>query len=176
MQLFIGPYVDRWSRKWMMISCQLVRMILASMLLVASWFDIFTITFIFIVQIIVGLIMPIFAPANQAIFPTVLEKENLSKANASLDSTRQVMIILGPVIAAVFVDYLAMDWVLLIIAVAFLLSSMMLLTVNEDFQPTKVRKPWIQEFHEGFSMYVHHRLLVWLGVFLGFVQFGVGVT
>ncbi|WP_096271887.1 MFS transporter [Paucisalibacillus globulus] len=176
MQLFIGPYVDRWSRKWIMISCQLVRMILASMLLVASWFDIFTITFIFIVQVIVGLMMPIFAPANQAILPTIMEKEYLSKANASLDSTRQVMVIMGPVIAAVFVDYLVVEWVLLIITAAFLLSSIMILTVNEDYQPTKVRKPWIQEFREGFSMYFHHRLLVWLGVFFGFVQFGVGVT
>ncbi|WP_052345726.1 MFS transporter [Paucisalibacillus sp. EB02] len=176
MQLFIGPYVDRWSRKWIMINCQFVRMILASILLISIYLDTFTIAFIFLVQVIVGVIMPIFAPANQAILRTVIEREYLSKANASLDSTRQVMVIMGPVISGVFVDYLAVEWVLLIITVAFLLSSVMLLTVNEDYQRITIRKPWIHEFREGLHTYFNHRLLVWLGVFFGFVQFGVGVT
>ncbi|MFS0673441.1 MFS transporter [Ornithinibacillus sp. 179-J 7C1 HS] len=176
MQLFIGPYIDRFSRKWMMIHCQLVRMVLAVLLLLLLSFNSFTISFIFIIQVIVGLIMPIFSPANQAILPTVMEKEKLAKANASLDSTRQVMVIMGPIIAGFFVDYLAVEWVLLIIAVAFALSALLLVFVKENYQKSSVRRPWIKEFREGLASYFEHKLIVWLGVFFGFVQFGVGVT
>jgi MFS family permease len=176
MQLFIGPYIDRFSRKWIMISCQLVRMLLASTLLICLFLDTFTIAFLFIVQVIVGVIMPIFAPANQAILPTIVRKEHLARANASIDSTRQVMVIIGPVVSGVFVDYLALEWVLIIIGVAFLVSSTMLLMVDEDYRRSEVRKPWIHDFQEGIHTYFKHRLIVWLGVFFGFVHFGVGVT
>jgi MFS family permease len=176
MQLFIGPYVDRWSRKWTMISCQLIRMLLASIFVVSLLMDSYTIAFIYMMQIIIGMIMPIFVPANQAILPTILHKEKLERANASLDSVRQVMVILGPIMAGVFVDYLAVEWVLIIIAFAFLCSALMLLTVTEDYHREKIRRPWIVEFREGVKAYFNHRLIVWLGVFFGFVQFGVGVT
>ncbi|WP_026907986.1 MFS transporter [Paucisalibacillus globulus] len=176
MQLFIGPYIDRFSRKWIMISCQLVRMILALTLLLCLFLDAFTIAFLYIVQVIVGVIMPIFIPANQAILPTVIKKEYLTKANASIDSTRQVMVIMGPVISGFLFDYLAIEWVLIIIGVAFLLSSIMLLMVDEDYQKSDLRNPWIHEFQEGIHTYFKHRLIVWLGVFFGFVHFGVGVT
>ncbi|WP_339212731.1 MFS transporter [Ornithinibacillus sp. FSL M8-0202] len=176
MQLFIGPYIDRFSRKWIMIHCQLIRMILATLLLVLLLNNAFTITYIFIVQVIVGLIMPIFIPANQAILPTVMKQEQLASANASLDSTRQVVVMVGPLIAGLFVDYLAVEWVLLIIAIAFAISTLLLLLVKENYQKSSVRNPWIKEFQEGLASYFEHKLIVWLGVFFGFVQFGVGVT
>ncbi|WP_188386014.1 MFS transporter [Ornithinibacillus halotolerans] len=176
MQLFIGPYIDRWSRKWTMIYCQLTRMSIISLLVITLFLDSFSLAFIYIVQIIIGVVMPIFAPANQAILPTILEKDQLVKANASLDSVRQVMVIMGPIISGLFADFVAVEWVLVIIAIAFLISAIMLLTVQEDYKRKKIRKPWIQEFREGMQTYFHHRILVWLGVFFGFVQFGVGVT
>jgi MFS family permease len=176
MQLFIGPYIDRWSRKWVMIVCQLTRFLLALGLLMSLLLDNFTIAFIFVIQIIIGLIMPIFSPANQAILPTILEKEQLSKANASLDSVRQVMVIMGPIVAGVFVDFFVLEWVIMFIVLAFALSSIQLLSIHENYQRSKMRKPWLHEFQEGLKHYTKHRLVVWLGVFFGFVQFGVGVT
>jgi MFS family permease len=176
MQLFIGPYIDRWSRKWVMIVCQLTRFLLALGLLMSLLLDNFTISFIFVIQIIIGLIMPIFSPANQAILPTILEKEQLSKANASLDSVRQVMVIMGPIVAGVFVDFFVLEWVIMFIVLAFALSSIQLLSIHENYQRSKTRKPWLREFQEGLNHYTKHRLVVWLGVFFGFVQFGVGVT
>lgn len=176
MQLFIGPYIDRWSRKRIMIGCQIIRFLLALGLLISLLLDNFTIVFILVIQIIIGLIMPIFSPANQAILPTIMEKEQLSRANASLDSVRQVMVIMGPIVSGVFVDFFALEWVIIIIVLAFAVSTIQLLSIHENYQRSKTRKPWLHEFQEGLNHYGKHRLVVWLGVFFGFVQFGVGVT
>ena len=176
MQLFIGPYIDRWSRKYTMIWCQLVRAILAMVLAITLFSDWFSVSLIYIVQVIVGLIMPIFAPANQSILPTIVEKEQLGKANASLESVRQVMAVMGPISAGVLVDFIEVNWLLVIISVAFLLSTYNLLQINERHLKHEVRKPWIQDFKEGLNSYFEQPLIVWLGVFFGFVQFGVGVT
>ncbi|MFD2042876.1 MFS transporter [Ornithinibacillus salinisoli] len=176
MQLFIGPYIDRWSRKTIMISCQLTRMLLALVLICSLLLNNFTITFIYIVQVIVGMIMPIFTPANQAILPTILRKEQLVKANASLESIRQVMAIMGPIVSGIFIDVLSIVWILVIISIAFALSALGLLKVNENYEKSTIRKPWMEEFREGLHSYFKHKLVVWLGIFFGFVQFGVGVT
>ncbi|MFJ7827412.1 MFS transporter [Psychrobacillus sp. NPDC096623] len=176
MQLFIGPYIDRWSRKYTMIWCQLIRAILAMLLAITLFSDWFFVPLIYIVQVIVGLIMPIFTPANQSILPTIVEKEFLGKANASLESVRQVMAVMGPITAGVLIDYIEVNWLLIIISIAFLLSTYNLVQINERHLKHEVRNPWIQEFKEGLNSYFKHPLIVWLGVFFGFVQFGVGVT
>lgn len=176
MQLVIGPFIDRWSRKRIMIYCQLTRMVLAILLLASLVLDAHTIAFIYLVQIIVGIIMPIFTPANQAILPTILSKDSLTKANASLDSIRQVMVITGPVLSGIFVDYFAIEWVLILITLAFAGSAGFLLVIQENYQPSSLRKKWISEFREGLSYFFAQRMIVWLGIFFSFVQFGVGVT
>lgn len=176
MQLFIGPYIDRWSRKYTMIWCQLIRAILAMMLAVTLFSGWFSISLIYMVQVIVGLVMPIFTPANQSILPTIIEKESLGKANASLESVRQVMAVMGPISAGVLVDLITVNWLLIIISIAFLLSTYNLLHIHEVHLKHSVRKPWIEEFKEGLNSYFGQPLIVWLGIFFGFVQFGVGVT
>lgn len=176
MQLFIGPYIDRWSRKNTMIWCQLIRAILAMLLAITLFSDWFSVSLIYIVQVIVGLVMPIFTPANQSILPTIVEKEFLGKANASLESVRQVMAVMGPIGAGVLVDFITVTWMLVIISIAFLLSTYNLAQINERHLKHGERKPWIQEFKEGLDSYFEQPLIVWLGVFFGFVQFGVGVT
>ncbi|HWI48422.1 MAG TPA: MFS transporter, partial [Rummeliibacillus sp.] len=123
MQLFIGPYIDRWSRKRTMIICHLIRALLALTLSVSLFGEFYSIGLLFIVQIIVGIVMPIFTPANQAILPTIVEKEQLGKANATLESIRQVMAIMGPILAGIFVELIEVKWLLLIISFGFLIST-----------------------------------------------------
>ncbi|SDN48645.1 Major Facilitator Superfamily protein [Psychrobacillus sp. OK028] len=176
MQLFIGPYIDRWSRKYTMIWCQLIRAILAMLLAITLFSDWFSVSLIYMVQVIDGLIMPIFTPANQSILPTIVEKEFLGKANASLESIRQVMAVMGPISAGVLADFIEVDWLLIIISIAFLLSTYNLLQINERPLEQEIRKTWIEEFKDGLNSYFEQPLIVWLGVFFGFVQFGVGVT
>lgn len=176
MQLFIGPFIDRWSRKRILIHCQIIRMLLAIILLISLVLDSYTIVLIYIIQIIVGLIMPIFTPANQAILPTILNKESLTRANSFLDSIRQVTVITGPVLSGIFVDYFDIEWVLLLIILAFAVSTGFLFVIQENYQVNKVRKKWITEFREGLHYYIEQRLIVLLGIFFGFVQFGIGVT
>lgn len=176
MQLFIGPYIDRWSRKYTMIICQGIRAILVLLLVILLFSNALSIIVIYIIQIISGLIMPIFTPANQAILPTIIEKDKLAKANASLDSVRQIMAVMGPILAGIFVDLFKIHWILMIVAIAFIFSSITLVFVKEPKINGNERRPWIAEFKEGFQTYISNSLIVWLGVFFGFVQFGVGVT
>lgn len=159
-----------------MICCQVIRALLAFFLVILLFSDLLSIVLIYAIQIVVGLVMPIFTPANQAILPTILEEEQLAKANASLEGIRQVMAVMGPILAGIFVDFIEIHWILLVVSAAFLFSATTLTFVKEQKEPNLERKPWITEFKDGFQAYTSNSLIVWLGVFFGFVQFGVGVT
>ena len=86
------------------------------------------------------------------------------------------MAVMGPITAGVLIDFIEVNWLLIIISIAFLLSTYNLVQIYEGNVKQKLRKPWIQEFKEGLSSYFEQPLIVWLGIFFGFVQFGVGVT
>lgn len=176
MQLFIGPYIDRWSRKYTMIVCQVIRGLLALLLCTLIITDSFTIILLYVIQICIGLIMPVFSPASQAILPTVVHRDLLQKANASLDSVRQLAAILGPIFAGLLLDFINVQWILIGIACAFCMSVLALFFIEEPIAERTARQPWIKEFKDGFHQYLSNPLIVVLGIFFGFVQFGVGVT
>ena len=52
---------------------------------------------IYAVQMIVGLVSPLYVPANHALTPTIVMKSQLKAANAYLDSTARLMTFLSGV-------------------------------------------------------------------------------
>lgn len=77
LQLFIGPYIDRWSRKWIMIFSQWTRGMIFIIPLAALISGYLEVWHIYAVQGIIGLVTPFYVPANHAITPTIVTKEQL---------------------------------------------------------------------------------------------------
>lgn len=176
LQLFIGPYIDRWSRKWIMIWSQWVRGAIFLIPLIAFMLGHLEIWHIYTVQVLVGLVTPLYVPANQAITPTIVSKEQLQSANAYIDGTVRLMTFLSPLLAGIVIEYIGVQFTLTLVSVLLIISGTTLLFIREQRCDKKVRKPWLADFKDGLSFFFTQRLIVWLGIFLAFVQFGVGVT
>ncbi|MBL2557046.1 MFS transporter, partial [Klebsiella pneumoniae] len=74
-----------WSRKWIMIFSQWIRscvFLLPLLMLVSGSLEVWH---IYVVQIVVGLITPLYTPASKAITPSIVRKEQLQDANAYID-------------------------------------------------------------------------------------------
>lgn len=176
LQLFIGPYIDRWSRKWIMVFSQWTRGIIFIIPLAAVISGNLEIWHIYAVQVVIGLISPLYVPANQAITPTIVTKEQLQSANAYIDGTVRLMTFLSPLLAGVVIEYIGVEITLMLVSLLLILSGITLLFIREKKNQVQVRKTWVSDFKEGISFFFTQRIIVWLGVFLAFVQFGVGVT
>lgn len=176
LQLFIGPYIDRWSRKWIMIFSQWTRGMIFIIPLAAVISGQLEIWHIYTVQWIVGLVTPFYTPANHAITPTIVSKDQLQSANASIDGTARLMTFLSPLLAGVVIEYIGVEYTLLIVSSLLIISGMALTFIKEQKKQLYERKTWLHDFREGISFFFKQRIIVWLGVFLAFVQFGVGVT
>lgn len=176
LQLFIGPFIDRWSRKWIMVFSQWTRGLIFLIPLVSLATGNLEVWHIYAVQIMVGLITPIYTPANQAITPTIVANDQLTKANASIDGTVRLMTFLAPILGGVVIEYMGVIPTLLFVCSTLITSGTLLLLIRENRISFSVRKSWLEQFSEGITFFFKQRLIVWLGIFLAFVQFGVGVT
>lgn len=176
LQLFIGPFIDRWSRKWMMIVSQWARALVFLVPLLAFTSGDLQPWHIYTVQIIVGLITPLYVPANQAITPSIVSKNQLSTANAYIDGMVRLMTFLAPITGGIVIEYMGVLPTLTLVCVLLSTSGTLLLFIKEKRETLKVRSTWLEDFCEGISFFFKQRIIVWLGVFLAFVQFGVGVT
>ncbi|UFU00102.1 MFS transporter [Radiobacillus kanasensis] len=176
LQLFIGPFIDRWSRKWTMIVAQWTRGVIFFIPLISLFVGSIQPWQIYAVQIVIGLITPIYTPANQAITPTIVSKEHLSIANSYMDGTVRLMTFLAPLAAGIVVEYIGVKPTLILVSTLLITSGTLLLFINENKESLTIRKPWLEQFMEGLTYYFKQPIIVWLGIFLAFVQFGVGVT
>ncbi|MBY0597556.1 MFS transporter [Bacillus bingmayongensis] len=176
LQLVIGPFIDKWSRKRIMIVSQWTRglaFLLPLLMMTAGSVETWH---IFVVQIIVGLITPLYVPANQAITPTIVSKEELQTANAYIDGMIRLMMFLAPVLGGIVVEFIGVKLTLFFVCFLLFISGTLLLFIQEHRVAQTVRKSWLKQSIEGFAYYFKQPIIVWLGVFLTFVQFGVGVT
>lgn len=176
LQLVSGPFIDKWSRKWIMIFSQWARALVFLVPLAALMFGGLDVWHIYVVQIIIGLVTPLYVPASQAITPTIVPKEQLPTANAYLDGTTRLMMFLAPVAGGIVIEYVGTNLTLLLVFISLTLSGFLLLSVKEQRTSIVIRTTWLEQFTEGIRYFFQQRTIVWLGIFLAFVQFGVGVT
>ncbi|WP_144557550.1 MFS transporter [Shouchella miscanthi] len=177
LQLFIGPFIDRWSKKWVMVSCQWVRASVFCVPLLAMASGEVAIWHIYVVQLIVGLVTPLYVPANQALLPTLVNRELLKQANAYIDGTARMMMFLSPLVAGLVIEVVGVPITLLVVCSLLILSGVALLFIEEKPSLQRERKqPWLAELREGYHFFFKQKTMLWLGVFLTVVQFGVGVT
>jgi len=176
LQLVSGPFIDKWSRKWIMIFSQWTRAFVFLVPLVALLVGGLDVWHIYVVQIIIGLVTPLYVPASQAITPTIVSKEQLPSANAYLDGTTRLMMFLAPVAGGIVIEYVGTNLTLLLVFILLTISGFLLLSVKEQRTSIVIRTTWLEQFTEGIRYFFQERTIVWLGIFLSFVQFGVGVT
>jgi len=176
LQLLSGPFIDKWSRKWIMIFSQWIRasvFLLPLVMLVSGSIEVWH---IYVVQIVVGLITPLYTPASQAITPSIVRKEQLQDANAYIDGMTRLMMFLAPVLGGVVIHLIGTELTLAFVCMCLFVSGTFLLYIKENRTSQPIRKTWLEQFLHGFTYFFTKPIIVWLCIFLTFVQFGVGVT
>jgi MFS family permease len=175
-QLFIGPVIDRISKKKLMVFSQLGRAIIFCFLLLLLLIGDGPIWAIYIVQFILGCIQPIYAPIGMTILPTIIHPNLLSKANATFDGTLRLMSFLGPTIGGLFLSFVEIKWAYTVVCILFIVSAINLAKMKEVDSNSKPKVKWLSQIIGGYIFFLSNKQIVWLAFFTSIVQFGVGVT
>lgn len=177
LQLFIGPFIDRISRKYIMMWSQVLRgtvFFLPVILMFSGQIEIWS---LFVIQVVLGILQPLYIPAASSLLPTIVEHDKLSQANAWLDGTVRTMSFLAPTLGGLLIAYIGTSSSYIMVGTLFLISACSLAYLHES-SVTNVRKKvtWLKQIISGYQYFFKQRPLIWLGFFTSLVQFSVGVT
>ena len=148
-----GVWSDRLPRKWIMISADAFRGLLALSLVVVSATHM-PLWAIGLLVFLMGLGDSFGAPAGTAIIPSLLPDHLLPAGNVARGIVAKIGTIVGPGVGGVSVAVIGADFTFAVTAFAFLLGTSLLLGIKEEKnQDIATKKPsFISELREGFKL------------------------
>ena len=132
---FAGVVVDRFDRKSVMISADVIRAFLALGLLAARSEE--TIWIAFVLLVFISGFSAFFEPASSAAMPNVVGKADLARANVLMGSAWGTMLVVGAALGGVVSSTLGNDAAFIADAASFGVSGMLLLRVRTSFHETR---------------------------------------
>ena len=119
----VGPLIDRFSRKRLMIGADVLRGIAVGSLLIA---DQPTFAHLYGVAALLGLLGAVFRPSLGASLPNLVPKERLVAANALMEATYNFAVMAGPVVGGLLVAQLGAKPAFAVNGLTFLSSAALL--------------------------------------------------
>lgn len=172
--LIAGGFVDRSSRRRVMIVSDLARVALLLTIPLAAWLHALSMPQIYVVAALVGAANVLFEIADHAFLPSLIDREFLLDGNAKLSITDAVAEIGGPALAGTLFQLFTAPFAMLGTAFTYLVSAAFLFTVPaRDLLPeSPPEKPrWHRDVAAGLKAILDEPLvrpLLWMGIIFPF--------
>ncbi|WP_420644528.1 MFS transporter [Candidatus Leptofilum sp.] len=176
-----GVFVDRWDRKRTMLVASFMQAAIILVLLFAQTPE--TVWLIYVVAIIESTLSQFFSPAENALLPSLVDKEHLLAANSLNSMNDNLARLIGPAIGGTLLGLVGLTSVILLDAASYILAGTLILFVNAPRQVTaptpsatstigggwsKVWRDWVA----GLKLVRHRRILASLFTVVGIALFG----
>jgi predicted MFS family arabinose efflux permease len=151
--LLAGGYVDRTSRRAVLVGADLLRFVVLMTVPVAAWLHLLGMTQLYVVAALVGAATVLFDLADRAFLPSVVATDDLMEANTRLSVTQSTAEIGGPALAGLLFQLLTAPFAIAIDAVTYLVSALFLggLQAREAVSPEpREAQPWAADLAFGW--------------------------
>ena len=174
-QLWAGPYLDRWDRRLVMALTQWSRAAGYLVPTVMYLLDSLALWHLYLVVLIGGAADPLFRSSSMAYLPDLLPEKRLVKGNAVLEGTLNAMALVGPPLAGMALGWVGAEMILSALVSLLALSGGLLLLLPGSRPNADDRKqPWINQFKEGLGFFKMHPMLLGLGLLIMVGNFAYG--
>lgn len=124
--LLAGGYVDRTSRRAILIGTDLLRFVVLMSVPVAAWLHLLGMEQLYVVAALVGAATVLFDLADRAFLPSLIDKDDLMEGNTKLSVTQSTAEIGGPALAGLLFQWLTAPVAIAVDAVTYLVSALVL--------------------------------------------------
>ncbi|WP_447978356.1 MFS transporter [Candidatus Nitrospira bockiana] len=161
----IGVYLDRLPKKQVLIGVDLVRAVLVASIPLLYSAGVLTLERLYALVFLIAVVSTIFGPALASSVPLLVRPGQLTSANALLQSTTNIGLLVGPVVSGIGIAFVGPQQVLYIDALTFVVSALCLLPLTFTAPPTPLehRPPagFVQELLAGFQfVFTQQRTIV----------------
>lgn len=177
---FIGVIVDRLPKKAILIGSDVARGLLIG--LIPCWVSVenFTVESLYVLTFLYGIATALFVPTLSSAVPFMVRRTQFTAANALLQSTTSLGIIIGPALSGIGIAFSGSQEVLCLNAVTYLASAACLLPIRlRATEPATHDRGGMRQFGrhllEGmrYALFAHRNLLT-LIVLASIYTFGTG--
>ncbi|HEU4502666.1 MAG TPA: MFS transporter [Nitrospira sp.] len=161
----IGVYLDRANKKTVMVWVDIIRSALVLLIPLLYAFDQLTLERLYVAVFLLAIVSTIFGPALSASVPQLVRRDQLTAANALLQTTTNTGLLIGPLISGVGIALIGSQNVLYVDAVTFFVSALCLIGIRmrplDRNYLEKGRGTWTQELLAGIRfVYLEQTVLV----------------
>ncbi|TDU91423.1 putative MFS family arabinose efflux permease [Kribbella voronezhensis] len=159
--LFAGAWVDRIRCLPVLIWSDLGRAVLYGSIPVAAWFGVLTLTQLYVVLALSGLLTVLFDVAHSSYPPRLLEPDQLLPGNARLAANHSVAAVIGAGAGGFLVQWLTAAVTLGLNALSFVWSALWLRSIRTpEPRPAPAERPNLRrEIGDGLRYVFRHPLL-----------------
>lgn len=130
--LFAGVWVDRLRRQPLLVLADVGRAVLLMGAAAAAFIGVLQITHLFVVVLLTGSLTVLYNIANDAFMPAVVRRERLVEANSTISASESVAESIAPGVGGVLVQTLGAPLTIVIDAVTFLSSALLIGSIRVD--------------------------------------------
>jgi MFS transporter, DHA3 family, macrolide efflux protein len=129
-----GLAADRWSRKRLMIGSDLVRGAVLVPVAIAGIAGSLPLWALVVASFVLEASTSYFAPAYGATIPTLVDRQNVQRANALVQATAQALSIGGWALAAAFLTFMPVSVFFAVNAVSFFVSAALIVRIRRGYE------------------------------------------
>ncbi|WP_051944461.1 MFS transporter [Streptacidiphilus rugosus] len=162
-----GVFVDRWDRRRLMLAMDALRAALIAALLVIPATGArlpvgLRLALVYAVVALAAGASQFFNPARLAIIAAAIPKQDRTRAFSLSQATGSAAGIVGPALAAPLLFGVGVQWALILNALSFLCSFLLVRSLRTEAVECPADRPWstfLADFREGISFFVRNRVL-----------------
>ncbi|MGQ0812546.1 MAG: MFS transporter [Nitrospiraceae bacterium] len=130
----IGVYLDRLRKKPVMIWVDLIRTVLILLVPLFYAAGALTLDWLYVLVFVISAVSTVFGPALASAVPLIVERSQLTAANALIQSTTNIGLLVGPAVSGLGIALIGAQNVFYVNAATFLLSALCIMPIR--FQET----------------------------------------
>jgi MFS family permease len=151
-----GILADRFNRRRLLVGGDVISALLMGLLALYVWYGQPSMRLIYVAVFILAGVVPFYHPAFQSMIPEVVSRKDLPRANSWLHSSENLVALIGPALAGLFIARYGIRFVLFLDAGSFLLSALLISHIHlnghtSSIDMQKNKTPWFHDLRDGFS-------------------------
>ncbi len=170
--LLAGAWVDRRRRRPVLIAANWSRALLLLVIPITAWLGVLSIELLYLVAFGLGNLGLLFDVAHRSFLPSLVERNQIIEANSNLELGRSASEVAGPGVAGVLVQLVSAQVAILVNAVTFLASAILLQSIKineaEPVRSGQEQTIW-KEAGEGLKSVVNNPILRTLAISAGII-------
>lgn len=127
---FIGRFIDKYNKKYVLLILELLRLLLTLALSILYYINHLNLHILYILTFLLFTVSTFWIPTIVAVVPNFVHKDSITKATLFIQSTIYIGMVLGPFIAGLLISKLNISNILFINSMMFFISFLTILCLT----------------------------------------------